>query len=143
MRRLKWYDYIVVFAMIVFGTVIAGYNFYVQKRADDTELYTSQMTGTVLEKHYDRRVQYRSPTYYYPVFLMELESGDEVQAEIMTKEHHLFDDDGGLLDFANKAKEGDQYIVDKVSHILYGEEIEANYIIYVENQNTENAEDKN
>ena len=74
---------------------------------------------------------------------MELESGDEVQAEIMTKEHHLFDDDGGLLDFANKAKEGDQYIVDKVSHILYGEEIEANYIIYVENQNTENAEDKN
>lgn len=141
MRRLKWYDYIVVFVMIIFGAVIAGYNLYLQKRMDDTEIYTSQMTGTVLEKHYDRR-RVNKGTRYYPVFLMELESGDEVQAEIMTKEHHLFDD-GGLLDFANKAKEGDQYIVDKVSHILYGEEIEANYIIYVENQNTENAEDKN
>ena len=141
MRRLKWYDYIVVFVMIIFGAVIAGYNLYLQKRMDDTEIYTSQMTGTVLEKHYDRR-RVNKGTRYYPVFLMELESGDEVQAEIMTKEHHLFDD-GGLLDFANKAKEGDQYIVDKVSHVLYGEEIEANYIIYVENQNTENAEDKN
>lgn len=141
MRRLKWYDYIVVFVMIIFGAVIAGYNLYLQKRMDDTEIYTSQMTGTVLEKHYDRR-RVNKGTRYYPVFLMELESGDEVQAEIMTKEHHLFDDDG-LLDFANKAKEGDQYIVDKVSHVLYGEEIEANYIIYVENQNTENAEDKN
>ena len=140
MRRLKWYDYVVIFAMIVFGVAIAGYNFYVQKRVDDTELRISQMTGIVLEKHYDRRVQYRSPTRYYPVFLMELESGDKVQAEIMTKESHWFDD-GSLLDFANKAKEGDQYIVDKVSHVLYGEEIEADYIIYVENQNTENLED--
>lgn len=141
MRRLKWYDYIVVFVMIIFGAVIAGYNLYLQKRMDDTEIYTSQMTGTVLEKHYDRR-RVNKCTRYYPVFLMELENGNEVQAEIMTQEHHWLDDNG-LLDFANKAKEGDQYIVDKVSHVLYGEEIEADYIIYVEDQNTENAEDKN
>lgn len=140
MRRLKWYDYIVVFVMIIFGAVIAGYNFYVQKRADDTEFYTSQMTGAVLEKHYDARFQHRSPTRYYPVFVMELENGDKVQAEVTTKEHHWFDD-GGLLDFANKAKEGDQYIVDRISHVLYEEEIEVDYIIYVENQNVENLED--
>lgn len=142
MKHLKWYDYIVVFVMIVFGVAITGYNFYVQKRADDTELYTSQMTGTVLEKHYDRRPQHKRQTRYYPVFLMELENGNEIQAEIMTQEHHWLDDNG-LLDFANEAKEGDQYVVDKVSHVLYGEEIEADYIIYVENQNTENAENKN
>lgn len=124
----------VIFIGAIYSIFVAINGIKAEKEYFNTEIYASQMMGTVLDKNY---VDYHKRRYqiYYPAFLIELDSGEKVSA-IVEKKDDIFDVNA-IRNFANNAEIGDRFVVDIISKVLYGEEIQRNYYIYLESQDAE------
>ena len=125
----------VIFIGAIYSIFVAINGIKTEKEHFNTEIQTSQMMGTVLDKKY---IDYHERRYetYYPAFLIELDNGEKITA-IVGKKDGIFRDVNAIRGFANNAKVGDRYIVDVVSKVLYGEEIQRDYYIYLEYQDAE------